>query len=76
MLIGQRIGYTPYTWYPEDYVGMEGGAARREIEEADKIVKFVHDEGDFERLQQKTQGHALWYRNLELVKTLGGYYKV
>jgi hypothetical protein len=78
MLRGQGIGYPPYTtysWYPGDYVETEGGGATREIEEADEIIKFVHGEGYFKRLQQKIQEHDLWIRNWEVVKTLGGYPK-
>jgi hypothetical protein len=79
LLRGHGIGYPPYTrysWYADDYVETEGGGARREIEEADKIIEFVHDEGHFKRLQQKIQEHNLWIRNWEVVKTLGGYPKL
>jgi hypothetical protein len=78
MLREQGIGFPPYTtysWYPDDYVETKGGGARREIEEADEVIKFVHDEGYFKRLQQKIQEHGLWIGNWEVVKTLGGYPK-
>jgi hypothetical protein len=73
MLRGQGIGYPPYTtysWYPGDYVETKGGGATREIEEADDIIKFVHDEGYFKRLQQKIQEHDLWICNSLIGKPL------
>ena len=79
MLRAQGIGYPPYTtysWYADDYIATEGGDARREIEEANKIIEFVHDKGYFKRLQQKIQERDFWIRSWEVVKALGGYPKL
>jgi hypothetical protein len=73
VLHAPKIWYTPYTWYPDDYVETEGGGARREIEEADEIIKFVHDEGYFERLQQRIQENDLCYRYWRVMNTFGNY---